>query len=148
VTNYTGELITDCKACASQITFRLDERWEYVEDVDGYVKQSASRHMPKFCPACGSSEVEVREEALDFWLYCARVADWKVSPESIALMKQLHTTWLTTKHGFFTELLKDFKQSVVNSRQTPKECPPYQHMDPDRTGQCIRCGRDLEGYSG
>jgi hypothetical protein len=116
VTYYTGELITDCKACATQVTFRLDERWEYVPEVDGYVKQSVSRYMPKFCPSCGSSEVEVREEVLDFWLYCARVADWKVSPESIALMKQLHMTWNSSKFGFFTELLKDFKASVTANK--------------------------------
>lgn len=110
----TGLDISNCKKCATQTRFNLDDRWEYHPETQGYQKLMAVNKQPKFCPICGSDEVEFTEEKVDFYEWSAQAAGFTMSPDVIALVHVLYEQW--NHLDSFVEFLVEFKKAVTSNQ--------------------------------
>ena len=107
----TGFTLSNCRTCGTQAKISLDDRWQTDSETKGAYQLVSFNHEPAYCPACGSSSVVFTDEEVDFFEWCASNAGWKLTPETLELVKALYDQWDHTDS--FIEFLVEFKRAVV-----------------------------------
>lgn len=111
----TGLSVASCRSCGTQVSFRMDDRWE--PKGDGFRQIFTKLGSPAHCMMCGGTEIELHRETINTWVYFLQLAAWNVSQQTVDLARQLYDVWSDSgRPGTFVEYLIDFKASVQAKR--------------------------------